>query len=156
MRIAFEVRKSVREQFTGNFGQGPGAACWVEVPILAWLLNLLELSLLDAVCRDPDQVEIVDLIVHLGRDLAHHRLEDGFGAEGADALCVAGDLLAIAALRPTLDYLRFERGAESAGVTVPAVADTTLRVALVAPTISMAVPAVLAVWVVPSRLMLAS
>ena len=39
-------------------------------------------------------------------------------------------------------------------VTVPAVADTTLRVALVAPTISMAVPAVLAVWVVPSRLML--
>ena len=36
---------------------------------------------------------------------------------------VIGNLLAVAAVRPALDYLQYERGAESAGIPTPAVID---------------------------------
>lgn len=48
----------------------------------------------------------------------------------AVASAVVADLLAIATLRPALDYLQAERGADSAGIAVPAVVEPATLVAV--------------------------
>lgn len=48
----------------------------------------------------------------------------------AVASALIGDVLAVAALRPALDYLQAERGAESAGIAVPGVIEPVTLVAV--------------------------